>query len=150
MKNVGKGSCCCLWSWANITPMKLPLWVVTEPDKKQSSKIILPVCRGSYTLAMLLPDDVMEVHGPWLISILAPFCERQQGKLFHLMAPLLSQWVVACVGCAMSIMVRKDIDVAMHLPCSACLQLKGSFSWSGTIAMKPLHLICLTQLCSRD
>lgn len=73
--------------------MKLSPWVVTEAEKKKKKtpEISLPVCGGTYTLAILLSDDVMEVHGSWLILILAHFCESQQGKVFHLMAPLLSQ-----------------------------------------------------------
>lgn len=72
---------------------------------------------------MLLPDDVVEVHGPWLILILARFYKRQHGKLFYLMASLLSQQMVVSVGCDMPVMVHKEINLVRRLPHFVCLCL---------------------------
>lgn len=72
---------------------------------------------------MLLPDDTVEVHGPWLILILAHFYNRQYGKLFYLMASLLSQQMVVSVGCHMPVVVHKEIDLVRCLPHSVCLCL---------------------------
>lgn len=72
---------------------------------------------------MLLPDDVVGVHGPWLILILARFYKRQHGKLLYLMASLLSQQMVVSVGCDMPVMVHKETDLVRRLPHSVCLCL---------------------------
>lgn len=72
---------------------------------------------------MLLPDDVVEVHGPWPILILAHFYKRQHGKLLYLMASLLSQQMVVSVGYHMPAVAHKEIDLVRRLPHSVCLCL---------------------------
>lgn len=102
--------------------MKLPPLVVTEPDKNSPIRSACQ-CVGQLYTGLLLSDDVIEVHGPWLIPILAHFYERHHAKLFYLMASLLFQGMVVCVGCDMPVMVHKEIDVVRHLPHSVCLWL---------------------------
>lgn len=98
---------------------------------------------------MLLSDDVVEVHGPWLILILAHFYNRQHDQLFYLMASLLSQQMMVSVGCHMPAMVHREIDLVRHLPHSVCLCL-GVLSADLGQLLIPLPLVCHTQLCSSD
>lgn len=135
--------------FANITPMKLPLLVVTEPGRNS------PITSACWCVGWLSTDHAATKwcsgsSWPLADSNSAHFYKRQHGKLLYLMASLLSQQMVVSMGYHMPAVVHKEIDLVRRLPHSLCLCLGGSFSWSRTTAMISLPLVCHTQLCSGD